>query len=65
METRASSRITGMDDWPRGLAVDAGDRLLTQESAVSLEKIAERLWVRMVQGSLLEGRTSSRSSSGH
>jgi hypothetical protein len=56
---------TGRMLWESGAEATDAAQLLTQESTVSLEKIAGRLWVRMIQDSLLEGRTTSRSSSGH
>jgi hypothetical protein len=42
---------TGRMLWEAGAEATDAAQLLTQESAVSLEKIAERLWVRMIQGS--------------
>jgi hypothetical protein len=56
---------TGRMLWESGAEATVAAQLLTQESTVSLETIAGRLWVRMIQDSLLEGRTTSRSSSGH
>jgi hypothetical protein len=51
---------TGQILWEGSGEVTVAAQVLTQESAVSLEDIAQRLWLRMVEDDLLAGRTRSR-----
>ena len=52
---------TGQILWESSGEITVATQLLTQESAaVSLEDIAQRLWLRMIQDDLLGGRTRSR-----
>jgi hypothetical protein len=51
---------TGRMLWESSGEITVAAQLLTQESSVSLDDIAERLWARMIREDLLAGETRSR-----
>ena len=51
---------TGKIVWESAGEVTVATKLLTSEQTVPLDEIARKLWLRMIQDNLLEGKTGSR-----
>jgi hypothetical protein len=51
---------TGKIVWESAGEVTVATRLLRSEQTVALDEIARKLWLRMIQDNLLEGKTGSR-----
>jgi hypothetical protein len=51
---------TGKILWELAGEVTVATKLLRSEQTVSLDEIAQKLWLRMIQDNLLEGKTGSR-----
>jgi hypothetical protein len=46
--------------WESAGEVTVATKLLRSEQTVALDEIARKLWLRMIQDNLLEGKTESR-----